>query len=352
MSEDHADRPLLRARVIGSKTTINLAILLALSIALSLAADNFLDWGNFTNILRQIAVVVIVASASTLVMVAGGLDLSVGGVAALAGVVAALTTNAGLPLWASFLLGVVMGAVAGVVNAVLVVLFGLNSVIATLGTLYVCRGSANLLSGGLPVRDLPRSYGKLGNGDLLGLPTPAVIMIAVVIVLTVIERRTLVGKYAVAIGSNLEAARLSGIKVARVRVLLHVLAGATAGLGGIIISSRLNSGQPTAAQGLEFDVIVAAVLGGTSLAGGEGRVVGTLIGALIVGVVNNGLNLLGVETFWQTIVQGVILVIAVGIDALIRRQRGQRPTIAALGWRRATAPADLAQPQLSEAGRR
>lgn len=327
MSELQNARRRLSADPLAQKTLINVAILLALCIALSVTAPNFLDSGNFANVLRQISVVGIVAAASTLVMVAGGLDLSVGGVAALAGVVTALTAQGDMPLPIAFALGIAVGAAAGAINAVLVVQFGLNSVIATLGTLYVCRGTANLLSDGLPVRDVPDAYGELGNGSIGWLPTPTVILLLVVITLSVLERRTLLGKYAVAVGSNPEAARLSGIKVAQVRIVLHVVTGAAAGLGGILISSRLNSGQPTSAQGLEFDVIVAAVLGGTSLAGGEGRVVGSLIGALIVGVVNNGLNLLKVESFWQTIVQGVILVAAVGIDVAIRRRSGQRVSI-------------------------
>lgn len=325
-------RSRLRSDPLAQKTAINLGILLALGVGLTASAPNFFDTTNFTNVLRQIAVVGIVAAASTLVMVAGGLDLSVGGVAALAGVVAALCVDGGLPLSVSFPIGVAVGAVAGAVNALLVVQFGLNSVIATLGTLYVCRGAANLLSGGLPVRGLPRAYATLGNGSLLGIPIPVLILFAVVIGLTVVERRTLLGKYTIAVGSNETAARLSGIEVARVRIVLHILAGAAAGLGGILVSSRLASGQPTAAQGLEFDVIVAAVLGGTSLLGGEGRVVGTLVGALIVGVANNGLNLLGVQSFWQTIVQGLLLVGAVGIDVAIRRRRSRtravRPTVA------------------------
>lgn len=327
MSAMREARRRVGADPLAQKTLINLAILLTLCVALSVTAPNFLDTGNFANVLRQISVVGIVAAASTLVMVAGGLDLSVGGVAALAGVVAALTAQGGLPLPMAFALGVGIGAVAGAVNAVLVVQFGLNSVIATLGTLYVCRGTANLLSDGLPVRDVPDAYGELGTGSFGWLPIPTVILLVVVAVLTVLERRTLLGKFAVAVGSNLETARLSGIKVARVRIVLHVITGAAAGLGGILISSRLNSGQPTAGEGLEFDVIVAAVLGGTSLAGGEGRVIGSFIGAVIVGVVNNGLNLLKVESFWQTIVQGVILVAAVGIDVAIRRRGGQRISI-------------------------
>jgi ribose transport system permease protein len=148
------------------------------------------------------------------------------------------------------------------------------------------------------------------------------------VILWIVQRYTLLGKYAVAVGSNFEAARLAGIPVDKVRIALYVISGAAAGVGGIVLSSILNSGQPTAGTGLEFDVIVAAILGGTSLSGGQGSVLGTLVGALIVGTVNNGLNLLGVQSFWQSIVQGLILVGAVALDALVQRRRGRRYRIA------------------------
>jgi ribose transport system permease protein len=295
---------------------------------LSFRADNFLDADNAKNILRQISIVGIVAAAATLVMVGGGLDLSVGGTAALSGVAAAMISTHGVSTEWSFVLGALVGVGVGLVNGLLIVSLGLNPVIATLGTLYVSRGAANVLTDGLPIYDVPSDWSDLGTGFTFGLPTPAIVLAVVVLVLWIVQRYTLLGKYAVAVGSNFEAARLAGIPVDRVRITLYVISGAAAGIGGIVLSSILNSGQPTAGTGLEFDVIVAAILGGTSLSGGQGSVIGTLIGALIVGTVNNGLNLLGVQSFWQSIVQGLILVGAVALDALVQRRRGRRLRVA------------------------
>ena len=322
--------------VATQKLMVNVVLLVVLCGALALSADNFAEWNNARNVLRAISVVGIVAAAMTLVMISGGLDLSVGGVVAISGVTAALLAKGGMPVPLAFLLGVGAGSVVGAVNALLIVSLNLNSVIATLGTLYVCRGVANLLTDGLPVNEVPASWSELGTGFVLGVPTPAVILLAVILVLAVVQRRTLLGKHAIAVGSNFEAARLAGIRVDRVRIGLYVLSGTLAGLAGIIVSSQLSSGQPTAGTGLEFDAIVAAILGGTSLSGGEGSVVGALLGALILGTLNNGLNLLGVESFWQTVVQGVILVAAVGVDALVRRG-GSGFSIAALRRRPAAA---------------
>ena len=313
------------------KVLVNVVILVLLWIFLSITADNFLDVTNAKNILRQISVIGIVAAAATLVMVGGGLDLSVGGVAAISGVCAALLSVHGLGMELAMVLGALVGVGVGLINGILIVNVGLNPVIATLGTLYVSRGVANLLSDGLPIYDVPLDWSRLGTGTTFSLPTPAVILAIVVAVLWAVQRFTLLGKYTVAIGSNFEAARLAGIPVNRVRVALYVISGAAAGIGGIVLSSILNSGQPTAGAGLEFDVIVAAILGGTSLTGGQGSVFGTLIGALIVGTLNNGLNLLGVQSFWQTIVQGLILVGAVALDALVQKRRGRSYRFAVVG---------------------
>jgi ribose transport system permease protein len=321
----------LRARLSSpttQKVLVNLVVLVALWVVLALTADNFLDWTNAKNILRQISIVAIVASAATLVMVGGGLDLSVGGTAAISGVAAAMVAQDGLATEWAFVVGALVGTGVGLVNGLLIVSLGLNPVIATLGTLYVSRGAANVLTDGLPIYDVPPDWSSLGTGFTFGLPTPAVILAIVVAVLWVVQRYTLLGKYAVAVGSNFEAARLAGIPVDKVRIALYVISGAAAGVGGIVLSSILNSGQPTAGTGLEFDVIVAAILGGTSLTGGQGSVIGTLIGALIIGTVNNGLNLLGVQSFWQSIVQGLILVGAVALDALVQRRRGRRFRVA------------------------
>jgi ribose/xylose/arabinose/galactoside ABC-type transport system permease subunit len=304
------------------KLVINLMALVVIGTVFALLNGRFFSTLNATNVLRQVAPVIIVGAAVTPLMVSRQLDLSVGSTVALSGVVAALLSQ-DMALWLAFVIGALTGTVVGIVNAIVVVQFGINSVIATLGTLYVARGTANLLSGGVPVYSVPDSYPNMGNGEYLGIPTPVWIMLLVVAIFIALERLTLLGRYATAAGSNPEAAELSGIPVRRTHMLLYVLAGTMAGLAGIILSSRLAAGLPTVGVGFEFDVIVATILGGTSLLGGEGTVVGMITGALIVGVLGNGMNILGVPSFWQTVAEGVVLVLAVGLDVALRR-RGMR----------------------------
>lgn len=314
---------------------INLLILIALCLVISILSDRFYQPGNLANVLRQISIVAIVGAAVTLVMVAGGLDLSVGGILALAGVVSAMLAANDVPIPLAFLAGIGAGSLVGLLNGLLVVRLRINAVIATLGSLYIARGIANLLTDGVPVHDVPQGYSNLGAGFVGPVPVPVIVMAIVVIVFAIIGRFTTLGRHAIAIGSNREAARLSGIPVDRVRIVLYVLVGVTAGIGGVILSSRLNSGQPTAGAGFEFDVIVAAVLGGTSLAGGEGTVLKTLVGALIIGVLANGMNLLGVGIFWQTVVQGVVLIAAVAVDMALREGHPGRSLLARRGPARA-----------------
>ena len=316
------------------KLAINLLALAIICIVLSLATDRFLTWVNLANVLRQISAVAICGSAVTLLMVSGGLDLSVGAVVALSGVTAALVAGFA-PLPIAFAAGVGVGALVGALNAVLVVAIGINSVIATLGTLYIARGTALLITNGVPVYQVPSDYSYLGTGSLWGVPLPIIVMLVVVAVFTLLERRTVLGRYAIAVGSNEQAARLSGVPTQWTRAVLFVFAGAAAGLAGIVVSSRLNSGLSTAGVGFEFEVIVATVLGGTSLLGGQGTVLGMLVGALIVGFVANGMNLLGIPSFWQTVALGVVLVLAVGLDAALRREQVASRLS---GWREKKTP--------------
>jgi ribose/xylose/arabinose/galactoside ABC-type transport system permease subunit len=320
--DDRRGRLLARLSGGSGKTTvkiwINVFALLLLAVVLTSMSDKFLTEANMWNVLRQVSVVVIVGTAVTLVMVAGGLDLSVGGVIALSGVAAVILSNSGVPIPIACLIGVLIGAGVGLLNGLLIVVIGINSVIATLGTLYVTRGAALLWTDGQPVL-APKGYGELGTGYAFGVPIPVLLMFAVVAIFVFIERRSILGRYAVAVGSNDQAAFLSGVPVRRTKLLLFTLAGAMAGFGGVILSSRFASGVPTTGVGFEFDVIVATVLGGTALTGGEGSIVGMLLGALIVGVLTNGLNILGVASFWQTVVQGVVLVLAVGLDIALRK---------------------------------
>lgn len=304
------------------KLLINLVALFVICAVIALLTERFLTVTNLTNVLRNVAPVVIVGTAFTMLMVARGLDLSVGSVIALSGSVAALSA-AHLPLPLAFLAGALSGVAIGVVNALLAVGLRINSVIATLGTLYVARGIAFLITDGVAVYGLPREYRALAT-SFAGISLMIWIMLAVVAIFIVLERFTLLGRYSAAVGSNPEAAYLAGVPGRRVQALLYVLTGTMAGIAAVLLSSRLGSGQPNLGVGFEFEVIVATVLGGTSLAGGEGTVAGMFIGALIVGVLKNGLNLLGVPAFWQIVAQGVVLVLAVALDISLRNRFAAR----------------------------
>jgi ribose/xylose/arabinose/galactoside ABC-type transport system permease subunit len=254
-------------------------------------------------------------------MISGGLDISVGGVLALTGVVAAKLAVMGYPLGLAILIGVLCGGLIGVINGFLIVGLKITPVIATLGTMNVARGLAFLISGGRAVvTGLPPDFRLAGRAYVGPIPVPVIIMAVVFILFYFLLHHTLLGKYTYAIGGNKETARLSGVPVSRVQFVLYVLVGLMVGLAGIIMASRLASGQPDVGYGFEFDVIVAIILGGTSLAGGEGTVFGTMIGALIVGVLTNGLNLLGVHTFYQYVFQGVVLIFAVLLDMTLKGQ--------------------------------
>jgi ribose/xylose/arabinose/galactoside ABC-type transport system permease subunit len=307
----------------------NIGILLLVGIVFSLTTDRFLTVENLTNVLRQVSFVGITSCAVTLVMVAGGLDLSVGSVVAIAGVVAAkFAAEAGWPLEAAFGMGILAGGVFGSLNAFLVVGLRINPVISTLGTLYMGRGMALLLAGGEPVKGVPLSFNDLATSTIGPVSTPVVIFAIVAAVMLIIERKTLLGRWAVASGGNTEAARLSGIPIDRTRVILYILSGLAAGIAGIFINSRVATGDPNSGIGFEFDVIVAVILGGTALTGGQGTIIGTVVAVFILGVLGNGLNLLGVESFSQYVVKGILLVFAVGIGEALR---GTRRTLVLLG---------------------
>lgn len=298
-----------------------LGVLLLLMAVMAVLTPQFLTPTNLTNVLRQTSMVIISACAATMVMISGGLDISVGGVLALTGVVAAKLAVSGYPLGLAILIGGLSGALIGAINGFLIVGLKITPVIATLGTMNVARGLAFLISGGRAVvTGLPADFRLAGRSYVGPIPTPVIIMAVVFIIFYFLLHHTLLGKYTYAIGGNRETARLSGIPVGRVQFVLYMLVGLMTGVAGIIMASRLASGQPDVGYGFEFDVIVAVILGGTSLAGGEGSVFGTLIGALIVGVLANGLNLLGVHTFYQYVLQGVVLIFAVLLDMTLKGQ--------------------------------
>lgn len=314
-----ARRTLRERGGIDLQTVVTLAVLIAMIVVFSQLNDRFLTADNFKNVLMQTAPVMLVGCAVTLVMIARGLDLSVGSVAAVAAVFAAsFSATRGWSLLAASIAAVALGAAFGLVNGLLIVRLKVNPIIATLGTMNIARGAAYLISASAIIVGLPSNWGDLGTTSLGPLPTPVVIALVAIAIFHLLLTRTAFGRHIYAIGGNEETARLSGVNVNRTLVVLYVLAGMTAGLAGLMMASRFGSGDPNAYVGFEFDVIVAVILGGTSLAGGEGRIAGTVLGALIVGFLSNSLNLIGVDPFWQYVAKGTVLIFAVVLDRLVR----------------------------------
>lgn len=298
---------------------VTLGVLIVIGIILSFLSNKFLTPTNLTNVLRQVSMVVIVASAVNLVMITGGLDLSIGGVLAFSGVVMAQFAVAGYPVWLSMVFAVFAGALIGVINGSLIVGTKMTPVIATIGTMYITRGLAFVVSGGHSVTNgLPDGFDFISIGRVGPIPLLVIIMFAVFFVFWIILNRTLLGKYVYALGGSEETTRLSGVSVGRIRFAIYTISGALAGFAGALMASRLSAGDPNVGQGFEFDVVVAIVLGGTSLSGGEGSLTGTLIGALIVAILTNGMNLIGIGSIYQYIVEGIVLVIAVVIDLALK----------------------------------
>ncbi|MGX1670396.1 ABC transporter permease/substrate-binding protein [Streptomyces sp. NPDC055400] len=302
-----------------------LSALVVLVIAMSLLSGDFLTTQNLLNVGVQAAVTAILAFGVTFVIVSAGIDLSVGSVAALSATVLAwAATSEGVPVWIAVILAVVTGVACGFVNGALVSYGKLPPFIATLAMLSVGRGLSLVISQGSPI-PFPSSVSRVG--DTLGgwLPVPVLVMVVMGLVTALILGRTFIGRSMFAIGGNEEAARLSGLRVKRQKVVIYALSGLFAAVAGIVLASRLTSAQPQAAQGYELDAIAAVVIGGASLSGGVGKASGTFIGALILAVLRNGLNLLSVSAFWQQVVIGVVIALAVLLDT-VRRKAGATPT--------------------------
>lgn len=341
-----AGRLLLRRQLQSrqaQRTIVNLAALLAIAVFIQAKTGVFFSTRNLENLAVQIAVTVVLACAMTLVMVAGGIDVSVVGIVSLTGVVAALLTRSGVPTWAAFIVAVLAGLFVGMVNSILCVTIGITSLIATIGTLYVSQGVANLLTNGIPVAQVPTGFSYVGTGFLFNLPVSLWVIIIVVAIFVAVQRWTVLGRYTIAAGSNPQASFLNGVSVGRTQTICFLISGAAAGWGGVMYASRIGTAIPNIDNNLLFRVIVACVVGGTSLLGGEGSVFGSFIGAVVIGVVNDGLDLLGVSSFWQDIALGVILVLAVGLDVGLRHDailRLRRRSTAFVGRNRAVGMRD------------
>jgi inositol transport system permease protein len=321
----------LRVRAFVSKYLIVFILIGLVALLAILTEGTFLKPQNLINIVRQVSVIAILGIGLTVVIITGGIDLSVGAVLALAAVVATsfaqlpeatrvMYPGLDLPVILAVGAGLAVGAICGAINGSLVAFFRLAPFIATLGMLTAARGLANIYSGGRPISRLEPDYNWFGQGNVLGIPTPILLLIIVAVGTQYFLTRRKMGRYVYSIGSNEEAVKLAGIDVKRVKLLIYTYSGFLAGLGGVIISGRIGSGNPTLGEGIELDAIAAAVIGGASLSGGVGTVWGAVVGAMIIGSMNTGLDLLNVSPFWQQVVKGAIIVVAIIIDE--RKTRG------------------------------
>lgn len=290
---------------------------LALSLALSVLSPSFLAPSNLLNVLRQISVNALLAFGMTAVILGAGIDLSVGSVLAFSGAVAAGVSAAGWPAALAMPLALLLGALMGLFNGAFVAWARIAPFIATLGGLTIFRGATLVYTDGRPITGLPPAYDALGNGTALAIPVPVWVMLAFLGLTHFLLRYTALGRSIYAVGGNEEAARLSGIPIVKVKLFTYAYSGVASALGALVLTGRLNSAQPTAGSGFELDAIAAVVVGGTSLFGGRGSVLGTFLGALIIGVLNNGMNLLDVSAFYQQIVKGGVILGALLVDRLV-----------------------------------
>lgn len=302
----------------------NLGILIGLfvlCVVISIMNPNFLTSNNLLNVLRQTSTNLYLALAMTMVIILGGIDLSVGSIMAVSGVVTTmLIASLDFSVWLAVLMGILVSLLFGSINGYIAATTIIPPFIITLATMNIARGAAYVLTDGKPVRVMSDSFNFIGSGYVGGiLPTPVLYLIILLIICYLIMNKTKLGRYMYAVGGNPQAAKFSGINIKRVKFFAYAFSGLMAGFAGIILASRMFSGQPTSGTGAELDAIAAVVLGGTSMTGGYGRIGGTVIGALIIGVLSNGLNLIGVSSFWQYIVKGLVILIAVYADVLKRK---------------------------------
>ena len=299
-----------------SNTIVVLAALVVLCIALSLASPYFATKNNLINIVLQAAINATLACGMTFVILTGGTDLSVGSIVAFAGILLGVMLKAELPLAVALIGCVLVGGVCGLVNGLLVTRINLPPFISTLGMMSIARGGALYIADGRAISGFSGRLNYIGSGTILGIPVMILIMALTFVIGLFILKFTRAGRYIYAIGGNVEATRLSGINTNRYTALVYVICGLTAGLAAVLLTSRLDSAQPVAGEGYELDAIAATVIGGTSLSGGEGKLSGTIIGALIIAVLNNGLNLLNVSSYIQQIVIGLVIILAVTFDRI------------------------------------
>lgn len=298
-----------------------LVFLLLLIVILGITTKSFLKPINLLNVSRQISTNMIIACAMTMVLISGGIDLSTGSVMAMAGMVASYLSLAGVPFGISLLAAIAVGAASGLVNGLILANTNLPPFIVTYSMQSVLRGMVYVITAAATSRITDDAFLKFGGGSIGRLPFPVIYMIIVIILTVLLLSRTRMGRHIYAIGGNLKAAQFAGINIKRIKIVIYTVCGACAALSGLIATSRNSSMQPALGTGTEMDAIAAVVLGGTSMAGGQGAIFGTIIGAMIIGIINNGLNLLGMDSFYQYIAKGIVILCAVYVDDVKSRQK-------------------------------
>lgn len=294
-----------------------ICVLLIIGITLSIMSPVFLTTNNILSVLLQISNNIFLALGMTLVIILSGIDLSIGSIVAMVGTltVGFIVTN-GFPIWLAIVLGLLIGTACGLFNGIIIANFKVPAFIVTLAMMNMARGIAYIYSGGLSTRIMNQKFTSIGTGHLFGfLPLPVVYMIILIVIFIILLNKTKFGTYIYAVGGNRESARLSGVPIKKVEIAVYAISGFLAAFAGLVLCSRMFSGQPAAGTGYEMDAIAACVLGGISMSGGIGRISGTIFGAIVIGIISNGLNLMGVSSFWQLVVKGVIILVAIIIDS-------------------------------------
>ncbi|MBN1067750.1 ribose ABC transporter permease [Clostridium sp. ZS1] len=294
--------------------------LVLLCMIITFVTPSFLTISNITNVFTQVSTNAIIAVGMTFVILTGGIDLSVGSTLAISGALAASIIKSTGNVFLAVIVAALVGIAVGFVNGMLISKGKLQAFIVTLATMTIFRGLTLVFTNGTPISKLPEIFVKIGNGKIGFMPIPVIITIVIAIVAIYLLNKTRFGRYLYALGGNEDSARLSGINTDKIKTLAYVISGFASAIAGVIITSRIASASPNAGTGFELDAIAAVVIGGTSLAGGEGKISGTIIGALIIGILNNGLNLMNVSPFYQSIVKGLVILMAVLLDKKSRKK--------------------------------
>lgn len=308
----------IRSKQIPVESGIFLALVL-LMLAFTILSPYFFTTQNFSNILIQSAITIVIASGATLVIASGGIDLSVGSVLCLSGILMAMSVKAGLPAWLSILIGLSAGILMGAVNGFLIGVVKITPLIATLASLSVIRALAYIITDARPIYGFPMSIRIFGTGYLGPIPYAFILAVLVALLLLLVIKRTRIGRYTLAIGGNEEAVRLSGVNIWKTKIVIYALAGLCAAVASVILTARLNAAEALAGSGMEMEAIAAAVIGGASLAGGIASIPGTIIGAILMATLKNGLTLMSVQPYFQQLTIGIVIVAAVFIDKIRRR---------------------------------